>query len=64
MFTQEFIDTKMVDGSFDENALFDADECVATALDGDIDEGIYAEQDIMTEACSDFVIDTMLEIDE
>lgn len=63
MFTQDFIDNNMIDGTFDENAMFDADECVA-ALDGDIDQGIYAEKDIMSEACVDFVIDTMLEIDE
>ena len=63
MLTQEMIDN-MIDGTFDENALFDADECIGAAMDRDIDEGIEAEKDIMNEACLDFVIDTMLEIDE
>jgi hypothetical protein len=54
----------MVDGTFDENAMLDADECVAAAMDRDIDAGIAAEDDIMHEAGLDLVIDTMLEIDE
>ena len=46
MLTQEIIDN-MIDGSFDENAMFDADPIVGSAMDAAIDEGAYAEDDLL-----------------